>query len=835
MIMKPVLLPFLMCMALVTSANATPPTPPVQLELPKAEELAALIPEKGVFTVPVRVLAHQDVAKLTLMVRTTKMGMSGRREGQVKDYALKGLGKGETQTVEIKIPLQEKDGLYRLEAAVQIEQRGKTGVVSKGVVIQVVEKGKPRLMTPSDLRKTQVLQKTQAFQEHLARKPKQPNIRLLIDDLVPVPADRKPHIQPYRGPKHERAKGSGPPAILQPYLIEKAKRDKTSDSDQPRNSEVLLAQFGVPVPLIELRGQVVFEDWYTNISCNPYDPNDPYYPCNPGPPQVLTGLANATIVIYLDNVGGFDVGLDITETDENGFWSVYLDPALAGSDFYYTVGLENVNFNVRDAAGDEYSWVSASRSGTIINFGQETFTTNIEAAQVFSTINRGWNHIVTEGGQDPGFIGVQYPDSCLLSDGTIISCWDPSAEVVRLEAETNMGPDVILHEYGHALLHYALGNSPGGGPHSFSDLEQDSGLALNEGWATGFALSSCPDGTFQWEEWRYQDPSGGWPLCTAVNYAYGEWIEGFSINFGQNRKGEHHEGRVAAALTDFLDTPNDDNRGNEDQGKNGYEDANENDRTSLATIYRDSMWGYSFSDFINFYIQLWSGLTNTMRPLADDIMTYNWMSWPITVPVPETVCVASKVAMAMSPEYAQVLDGLRAFRDKAMKPLNVGRHWMQSYYSHSPEMAVLLIGDSEARQAGQVVVEHFSRIGHTLKEPQGLERLAASQEAVLPPRVIESIKKISQVIKTKGSEELKEKLLEVHKLLKTFDGLSVSQAVQKVSVMEKAGRGKEAPRVQPMKLAPGSQHVNWDLIKKHLPKGEFPGTKAKSTGRPFVR
>lgn len=829
MTMKPVLLPFLMCMALVTSANATPPTPPVQLEMPKAEELAALIPEKGVFTVLVRVLAHQDVAKLTLIVRTNKMGMSGRREGWVKDYALKGLGKAEPQTVEIKIPAQEKDGLYRVEAAVQIEQKGKTGVVSKGVLIQVVEKGRQRLTTPAELRRTQVLQKQQAFQEALAKKPEQPDIRLLMDSMVPVPPDLEKHIKPYRGPKHERAKGSGPPNMIEPYLIDKTKNDKPTDSHLWQKPGVVLAQF---IPLIELRGQVVFEDWYTNIPCNPYDPNDPYYPCTPGPPAVLTGLANATINIIRDQVGGGDLRLGTTETDENGFWSFYLDPGWAGSHVYYTVSLNNESFNVGDDAGNDYIWRSATRFGVggVVNFGQETFTTNVEAAQVFSTINRGWNHIATEGGQDPGLIAVRYPDFCLSSDGTLTSCWDPSGEVVRLEAETNTVPDVILHEYGHALLHYALGNSPGGGPHSFADLEQDSGVAFDEGWATAFSLSVCPDGLFNWSEWPYQDPAGGWPLCTAVNYALGEWIEGFSFDNGQNREGELHEGRVAAAFTDFLDTPNDDNEGNENQGKNGYEDVNENDRISLATIYRDSMWGRSQWNFDNFLFSLLGEVTGTMKTLAEDIVRFNWMTVPTLIP-----CVASKVAMAMSPDYAQVLDGLRAFRDKVMKPLVVGRQWMQSYYSHSPEMAILLIRDAEARQAGQVIVEHFSQVGRTLKESKGLEQLSESQEPVLPSRVIEAIKKISKTINANGSEELKQQLTEVRKFLKSFQDMSVSQAVQKVSVMEKAGRGKEAPRVQPMKFAPGSQHVDWDLMKKHLPKGEFPGTRAKSTGRSSVR
>jgi hypothetical protein len=806
-------------------AQATPPTPPVEVQLPKAEKLVALQPEKGAFTVPVRVLVHQNVSQLKLIVRTTPMGVLGRREGQGSDYPLKGLEKGKSQTVEVKVPAQEKNGLFRIEAAIQIEREGKTGVVNKEVLIQIVEQGRQRLTTPADLRRTQVLQKQRAFQEALAKKPKNPDIRLLMDNLVPVLPDLSKNIKPHSGPKPKRAEAAGLSAAIKPYILDKTKNSKTKDHPLPSKPGLGLPQLSSS---IQLRGQVVFEDWYTNTPCNQNNPNDPYYPCNPGPPPVLTGLSNATIWLTGESPERVGEILADTVTDENGNWVVYLDPTYEGSTVSYTVILDNDSFNVRDATGNEYFMTSSTRTATgIVDFGQEAFTTNIEAAQVFSTINHGWNHITTEGGQDPGFIAVQYPDTCPFSDGTNGSCWDSS--IVRLAAETNMGPDVILHEYGHALLHYALGELPSG-LHSFSDLEQDSGIAFNEGGATAFALSFCPDGAFQWEEWRYQDPAGGWPLCTAVNFAYGERIEDFSFNNGQNRKGQLHEGRVAAAMTDFLDASNDDNRGNEDQGKTGYEDANENDRISLATIYRDSMWGYAFGDFINYFIQLRSNLTASKQTLADDIMTYNWMSWPITVPVPETLCVASKVAMAMSPEYAKVLDGLRAFRDRVMKPIVVGRHWMQSYYSHSPEMAVLLIGDSEARKAGQIIVEHFSGIGQTLKESQGLERLSQSRESVLPPRVMESIKTISKVIQAKGSKDLKQKLVEVRELLKPFEGLSVSQAAQKVSKMEKAGRGKDTPRVQPLKFAPESQQVDWDLIKKNIPKGEWPGTPEKRTG-----
>lgn len=807
---------------LSTFVQATPPTPPVEIQLPKVEALAALRPDKGTFIVPARVLVHQNIEQLTLTVRTTTMGTLGRREGQGKDHPLKGLKKGDTQTVEVQIPVQDKNGLYRIEAALHIERQGKTGVVSKKVLIQIVEQGRQRLTTPAELRRTQVLQKQQAFQAALAKKPKKPDIRSLMDNLVPLPSDLVKTIKPHSGPKIKRAQGAGLPAALKPYILEKTKNSEAKDR--------LLQKQGLILPL-KLRGQVVFEDWYTNTPCNPDDPNDPYYPCNPGPPLVLTGLPNATVVLVGDSPEGFGEMLADTVTDENGNWSVDLDPALAGSQVYYTVSLNNDSFSVKDATGDEYVAVSSTRTATgilgIVDFGQETFTTNIEAAQVFSTINHGWNHITTEGGQDPGFIAVQYPDSCQFNDGSLNSCWDSYAEVVRLKAETNNVPDTILHEYGHGLMHFAFGYSIGGGIHSFEDLEQDAGLAFSEGWATGFALAVCPDGAKQWSELRYQDPSHGWPFCTAANGGFGEDIEGFSFVNGQNRFGEIHEGRVAAAITDFLDVSNDDNRGNEDQGQNGYEDANENDRISLATIYRDSMWGRNQWNFDNFLFSLLGEVTGTMKTLAEDIVRFNWM----TVPMPIT-CVASKVAMAVSPEYAKVLDGLRAFRDKVMKPIVVGRHWMQSYYSHSPEMAVLLIGDSEARKAGQMIVEHFSGIGQTLKESQGFERLSQSQESVLPPRVMESIQTISKVIQAKGSKELKQKLGEVRELLKPFEGLSVSQAAQKVSKMEKAGRGKDAPRVQPLKFAPGSQQVDWELIKKNVPKGEWPGTHDKGTGGP---
>ncbi len=789
-----VLAPILLSLVL-TSAHATPPTPPVQLQLPKADELAALQPEEGVITVPAQVQAYQEVPKLTLIVRTTKMGTLGRRQGQVKDYALKGLQKGETQLVAIKIPAQQQDGIYRIEALLRRERDGKVGVLSKGVLIQVVENGKQRLTTPVELRRTEVSRKKQAFQKALAKKPKHPDIRLLMDRTVQVPEELKKHIRPHTGPKRKRVKGGGIPNQIKPYILHNPKREKRKDSDVLPKTDVN------PISLLPrthnvVSGQVVFEDWYTDELGNP----------------VLTPLAQATITTFVD--AGPPLGLLVNETvtDENGNWSVEVGPVSTGTgqliEILYAVSLSNEGITIQDESGDVYTWASGTLAfDTPVDFGQEMLTSMVEAAGIFTVLNKGWNHIVTEGGQDPGHVDVCFPDPSTR--------WNNVEECLFVESVDIDSPDTMLHEYGHALMHKAFGGaqiSPGG-PHQITDLVQDPGLAYSEGWASAFALSVCPDGIYDWHEGA-DEGAGEWPTCTVQNDGGGFGFE--EAWLPDVRLGEQNEGRVGAAINDLLDLSDDDNSPGGtaylDYGRNSYEDDNRNDRISLATIYRDHMWNFVHNDFRSFYGSLLGDISGTTKTLTEDILLFNWMGF-IGAPI---LCVASKVAMALSPDYVNVLDGLRLFRDKVMKPLRVGRHWIQSYYIHSPEMAILLIGNSDAQQAGQVIVEHFSQFGHTLSRPKGLEELSNSQKLVLPTRVMNSIKKVAKVIEGKGSPELKKKLAEARTFLKRFDGMSVSQAVRQVSGMEKVGRGKGALRIQPMKFAPGSQKVDWELIKKNL-------------------
>lgn len=799
-------------------AAAIPPTPPLELLFQAPAEINSLEPKNGRFILPLRIDANRYVEAPKLIVRTKKTGMQTPPRGQIRHYSIHALQKGDKHLMRIKLPVQTGQGIYRIELSLEMNQSKQAETVSKLVLIQQVSPGQAKLMTPAGLRRGQVEAGNQAFWKTLAKK--RPDIKKLTGKLQPVNKTASRRVRLKSTADHKNAEASDLPEMIKPYLLNKSGVQRQT-----------LAATGLPPLPTQVKGEVVFEDFYTDLTCNPYDVNDPNYPCTDPLLPVLTPLANATVVLLVDEPSGFDFSLGSTVTNEDGEWAVDIDPSFLGSDFYYMVNLDNTEFTVRDDTGTAYIWTSDTLPAgpgplfpNIVNFGQQTMTDNIEAAQVFNVMNTGWNHIVNEGGADPlnlDKLEVRYPDHCIVNS-LPTSCWDVSAEIVKIEADVNDGPDVILHEYGHALQFYAFGGNPvAGGSHSFDDVTQDSGVAYGEGWATAFSMSVCPDEYFSWAEGPYEGPDE-WPACNE-NIDYGEWIEGFRYpTASANRDGEHHEGRVAAALLDFMDESNDDNAGTESRGKNNYEDANENDLISMETIFGDHMWGYDFNDFINYFIHLRTGLSTVEQQLADDIMTYNWMSWPITAPWPPTLCVASKVAMALSPDYAQVLKGLRLFRDRLMKPLVDGRDWIQSYYSHSPEIAILLIKNPQSRKAAKVLVEHFSRVGYRLSEPGGLDLLAQSQERVLPQSVLKSIDTISKVINDNGSRDLRLKLAELRAFIRPFSTLSMSQAVNQLDSMAKVEPGKHAMSIAPLNFAPASKIADWELIYQHIPESERP-------------
>jgi hypothetical protein len=278
----------------------------------------------------------------------------------------------------------------------------------------------------------------------------------------------------------------------------------------------------------------------------------------------------------------------------------------------------------------------------VVDFGTETGGSDAKTMQIWNQLNLVWNHTVVNGGQDPGFV-----DCCFPYESTE---WDRFWEELDIEEQYNDGPDVVMHEYGHAVMYYAYDddNPSPGGSHAFDDMLQNASQSWSEGWATAFMLSARPDGAYNWHE-----GDGG------------RNIENFSAS---NRVGERNEGRVAAALFDMLDGPNDGNGGNQDRGRNSYTDGNSANRVSLVTMLRDTLWGSYHVDVLGFWYSLSGDLTSGQRTPGQTVMYYNWMSV-----VEPGSCVASKVVAREEKEPESILTGLRHFRDLALKPFDGGR------------------------------------------------------------------------------------------------------------------------------------------------------------------
>jgi hypothetical protein len=749
------------------SVYATPPTPPAQIILEQGEALSRLEASREGFDVPVRVQTSGPVSNLVVRVRVLStdpikpVELSSKRV-QISERNREGLS--------LQFPVQSQDGTYRIEIELFGTAGDSKGLIDRKVIYQRVQQGKAQLLSPEQLRRADQQRRRESFKQKLATDPDRPDVRLLRSDTVKVPAEIAAKIKPADERTRLMVRPTGPVAEIRPYVVDR--KDQAWGAVDP----------------ITVRGRLVYQDFE----------------------GTWRPLVNVSVNLYDDDTFG-DEHLGTTVTDWNGEWSFTVNNddgwLQNGRDIYYEFHLGNTRWDVHDDDGDAYVWQSATHDdlsdGAVVDFGTETGSTDPTAMQVFGVINLGWNHIVTEGGQDPGYVEVQHPTSAT----------NHQSGLVNIASGDSDGPDSILHEYGHALMYRAFGNtniSPGGA-HGFDDDMQDPGLAYSEGWATGFMLSFCPDGQYNWHEGS-SEGAGEWPTCTSQS-DFGRNIENFSDS--ANRVGERNEGRVAAAINDFRDAPNDDNGGSEDRGRHEESDANSGNRISLSTIYRDSMWGFVHNDFLDFWFTFSGNLSGTTRSRADDIMQYNWMSLPV-----DLSCVASKVTASLSKEPESLLSGLRAFRDQALKPTANGRRWIQTYYSNSPELAMLLIRDGEARKAALGVIQHFSRLGNALVKHQQLERLVAGNERVIPEAVGKQIEIVLQTIERNGSEALKAELPALREEIRSLSAMSMRDAVQRA---ERSGTGisdKPQTTIRPRALNPASQKADWTLIRQHLPRSE---------------
>jgi hypothetical protein len=225
----------------------------------------------------------------------------------------------------------------------------------------------------------------------------------------------------------------------------------------------------------------------------------------------------------------------------------------------------------------------------------------------------------------------------------------------------------------------------------------------------------------------------------------------------------------------MIDNQNDDNGGNLDQGRNDADDDNMPNRVSLETMLNDTLWGSWHDDFEAFWADLSGELSGAALGDANEIMYYNYMD----VPAPIS-CVATKVVSMNTTSPDGVLEGLRRFRDNALKGFNGGRHLINSYYRNSPELAMILLKDAKLRHDVMGMIHHFSKLGYIITENKALKEQTASREPVIDEDMAMKIRSLMAGIEKKASQSLKNDMEPLSGILASLEGLDMLSLQKKL-------------------------------------------------------
>jgi hypothetical protein len=129
---------------------------------------------------------------------------------------------------------------------------------------------------------------------------------------------------------------------------------------------------------------------------------------------------------------------------------------------------------------------------------------------------------------------------------------------------------------------------------------------------------------------------------------------------------------------------------------------------------------------------------------------------------------------------------------------------------------MLLIKDSKARHAAMEVIEHFSTLGQAFQNHAALEEMLDADAPVVPERVQAAVQRVLHTIERQGSRELRREVEPLRELLRSFEGLSLAEAIRMVETMTPAQKGDTMSVVHPRNLTPASRDADWELIRKHL-------------------
>lgn len=394
-------------------------------------------------------------------------------------------------------------------------------------------------------------------------------------------------------------------------------------------------------------------------------------------------LVNATVDIRDDDTFG-DEQLTSVVTGWDGSYSAVVNAddgwLQNGRDIYVRVRTTNSRFRVQDCGifSSTYSWTTDVRNdlsdGAVVDFGSLQPASDMDAARMFQDLNAGWNHITTAGSQDPGFVNLCWPESATNYDFSNVNITDGD----------EVAEDVVLHEYGHAIMHNAYNNSywPANavGPHTFCDTTpQHRNLAFTEGWATFVALSVNPDGVYDSASWS-------WDL---------------ENNSCSNADGKRDETMVAAGIIDMRDSASDGNC------SGGSCDPSGSNRVSMVDLWRDTVFSQNIDDMDEYWDVLCPELSEAQHDDAIDSLDFN------NIDVPACQCTAelSLAAADRDRDIPQVVDSLREFRDVGLKKTTVGKRMIQHYYANHREASKLILSNPAALKHA---VSIFTNVAKTM-------------------------------------------------------------------------------------------------------------------------
>jgi hypothetical protein len=286
--------------------------------------------------------------------------------------------------------------------------------------------------------------------------------------------------------------------------------------------------------------------------------------------SIMRGAKGITVQLWdWDASGGNDLLAEIVVTNDNGYYSFPTlmnwdmddtDPILGNRrlDLYILWVLENDYYKVT-TGGNTYAWISPTYNN--INMGNTTISgalpplwTKYEAMWIFQDIRRTREYYLnhTNPPSDTGFLDAHWTENQNSENGIPRShFWALINPHVYIAQNSLISADTIVHELGHHLMWNKTGQWLW---YDYSCLKHDIfsqesvQCAWSEGWADFFAIAVNGDICYD---------TGIGP-CTGIPNINKYDLENHTRNDNPASFpwGDGVEGRVAGALYDLLDFPN---------------------------------------------------------------------------------------------------------------------------------------------------------------------------------------------------------------------------------------------------------------------------------------